>query len=260
MTKYLETKPEWKVTRSAFGLETSFLAVFYHKSDASSRVISFNAEYDALPNIGHACGHNLIATGGIAAALAAAEAMKQFDIAGTVKLFGTPAEESGCGKVMMLKAGAYDNVDVSLMHHAANDSPGLAFVNTAGCFSYNIEYFGKSSHAAAAPWEGINALDAASIFMHSAALLRQQLEATDRINCIITNGGTAPNVIPDYTTIKGNVRAMSKTRMFEMKKKLIGCAKAGAIGSGCTYKINYENEYDIMLSNEPLSKCFREIY
>lgn len=226
----------------------------------SSKVISFNAEYDALPEIGHACGHNLIATGGIAAAIAAAEAMVQFDIAGTIKLLGTPAEEAGDGKGKMIKAGAYDDVDVSLMHHANSESPGQAFVRTAALFAFNIEYFGKSAHAAACPWEGTNALDAASIYMHAASLLRQQFEPTDRIHYIVTHGGSASNVIPEYTRIEGTIRSSNRAKMVEMKSKLIGCVKAGALGSGCTYKINYEDEYNDMLSNVPLTDCFREFY
>lgn len=260
MTEYLLKKQGWEVHKSAFGIETSFVAIFQHKKCTSSRVISFNAEYDALPEIGHACGHNLIATGAVAAAIATAEAMKTFDIAGTVKLFGTPAEEGGDGKGEMLKAGAYDGVDVSLMHHANSESPGQAFTSTAASFRFNIEYFGKSAHAGASPWQGINALDATSIFMHSSSLLRQQFESTDRIHFIVVNGGSAANIIPDYTKIQGIIRAVNRAKMAGLKKKLIGCVKAGALGSGCTYKINYENEYNDMISNVPLTDIFRDIY
>lgn len=260
LTTYLETKCDWKVSRSTFDIETSFLAIFQHKPELSSKVISFNAEYDALPNVGHACGHNLIATGGIAAALATAEAMKKFDIAGTIKLFGTPAEEDGGGKIEMVNAGAYDDVDVSLMHHASSESPGQAFVRTAALFDFTIEYFGKSAHAAASPWEGINALDASSIFMHASALLRQQFESTDRVHFILNDGGSAANVIPDYTKITVIVRAISRNKMAELKKKIFGCVKAGALGSGCTYKINCDEEYYDMISNVTLTDCFREFY
>lgn len=223
-------------------------------------MISFNGENDALPDIGHACRHNLIATGGIAAALAAAEAMKKFDIAGTIKLFGTPAEEGGGGKVKIVEAGGYDDVDISLMHHATSTSPGMAFVTSMSSFKYTIEYFGKSAHAAAASWEGINALDAASVYMHVSALHRQQFEERDRIHSVIVNGGSAPNVIPDYTMIAGMVRSKDRIRMNEMKKKVVGSAKTPAIASGCAYKINYLNEYDNMLTNEPLSDSFRKFY
>lgn len=256
----METKPGWEVTRSAFGIETSFVATFHHKPNASSKVISFNAEYDALPEMGHACGHNLIATGAIAAAIASAVAMKKFNFTGTIKLFGTPAEEGGDGKGKMLKAGAYDGVDVSLMHHGNSESPGQAFVRTAASFRFNIEYFGKSAHAGACPWQGVNALDAASIFMHASSLLRQQFEATDRIHFVVTDGGAAANIIPDYTRIKGIIRSINRAKMAELKEKLVGCIKAGALGSGCRYKINYENEYNDMISNIPLTDSFREFF
>jgi len=256
----LEKKPGWDVTRSAFGIDTSFVAIFKHKPNENSKVISFNAEYDALPEMGHACGHNLIATGAVAAAIASAEAMKRFNIAGTVKLFGTPAEEGGDGKGKMLKAGAYDDVDVSIMHHGNSESPGQAYVRTAASFRFNIEYFGKGAHAGSCPWQGVNALDAASIFMHASSLLRQQFEATDRIHFIVTDGGAAANIIPDYTRIKGIIRAINRSKMASLKKKLVDCVKAGALGSGCTYKINYENEYNDMISNVPLTDSFREFF
>lgn len=256
----MEKKPGWDVTRSAFGIDTSFVAIFKHKPNENSKVISFNAEYDALPEMGHACGHNLIATGAVAAAIASAEAMKKFNIAGTVKLFGTPAEEGGDGKGKMLKAGAYDDVDVSIMHHGNSESPGQAYVRTAASFRFNIEYFGKGAHAGSCPWQGVNALDATSIFMHASSLLRQQFEATDRIHFIITDGGAAANIIPDYTRIKGIIRAINRSKMADLKKKLVGCVKAGALGSGCTYKINYENEYNDMISNVPLTDSFREFF
>lgn len=152
LTSFMKTQKGWQVTPSAFGIATSFKAEF--DSGRPGAVVSFNAEYDALPGIGHSCGHNLIATASLSGALAAAAAMSKYNAPGKIILFGTPAEEGGGGKIRMLDAGAYTGVDVNLMSHPGNKSDN-ALVCTAAFQAFKVEYFGKAAHAAASPWEGV---------------------------------------------------------------------------------------------------------
>jgi metal-dependent amidase/aminoacylase/carboxypeptidase family protein len=150
----------------------------FSSKGGKGRVVSFNSEYDALPGIGHACGHNLIAIGGVAGAIALKAVFEKHKIPGTVKLFGTPAEEKGDGKTQMIKKGAYDDVDISLMVH-----PGPfegTFFNFLAIQPCEIEYFGRTAHAAGIPWEGINALDAMVLAYNNIGLLRQQILPTNR--------------------------------------------------------------------------------
>lgn len=153
LTKFL-TKDEWAVTPSAYGIETAFIAA--HDSGHPGPVVSFNVEYDALPGIGHACGHNLIAAASLAGATATREVMKTKGLEGKVVVFGTPAEEGGGGKIKLLKAGAYSDhkVDVNFISHPGI-TPDSGVVRTAAFTSFKVEYFGKEAHAAAAPWEGV---------------------------------------------------------------------------------------------------------
>lgn len=155
LTEYLQKQIGWKVIPSAYDIKTAFVAVYDTGKDGP--VVSFNAEYDALVGIGHACGHNLIAIASVGAALAAAQVAQHLGIGGKVVLFGTPAEEGGGGKIKLLNAGAYkDNgVDISLITHPGI-TPDAALVRTAAYAGFKVEYFGKEAHAAARPWDGIN--------------------------------------------------------------------------------------------------------
>ncbi len=150
---------------------------------------------DALTGIGHACGHNLIASASLAAALAAGAAMARFSLPGKVILFGTPAEEGGGGKIKLLDAGAYSdhNVDINLISHPGKVDDSV-LVRTNAYTNFRVEYFGKEAHAAAAPWEGINALDALITAYNALSVLRQQTMPGDIIQGHITNGGSAPNM------------------------------------------------------------------
>ncbi|KAJ0168189.1 Peptidase M20 domain-containing protein 2 [Colletotrichum tanaceti] len=187
----------------AHDLLTSFMesheAVFEGSGDGP--VVSFNAEYDALPGLGHACGHNLITTASIGGALATAEIMRAENLPGKVVLFGTPAEESLGGKVKLLEAGAFrdHNIDISLITHptAGGDSP---YMITTSTDRFEVEYYGKEAHAAAQPWEGVNAQDALVLAKNAVALLRQQTRSTDKIHGIITSAGARINIIPALAT------------------------------------------------------------
>lgn len=260
LTSYLKSCKDWKVETSTFGIETSFLATFEHKSTDDTRVVSFNVEYDALPGIGHGCGHNLIALNSIAAGLCTAEAMVKLDIPGTVKLFGTPAEEGGGGKVKMIQANAYAGVDVSLMCHGSNVFPGNGYIRTNASFKYEVEFFGKAAHAAVAPWEGVNALDAATLFLHACAVMRQQLPPKNLIQNVVADGGEVSNVIPKYCRLSGNIRSPTMPSLQALKKKFVDCVRGSALSSGCTFKISCKSSYANLISNMPMVHEYRKSY
>jgi len=256
------TSQGFKVTPSAFGLETAFVAEFSSKG-GQGRVVSFNSEYDALPGIGHACGHNLIAISGVAAAIALKAVFEKHEIPGKVKLFGTPAEELGDGKTRMIKAGAYDDVDVSLMVHPSPfEGSFFKFLAIQPC---EVEYFGRTAHAAGIPWEGINALDAIVLAYNNIGLLRQQILPTDRIHGIITDGGKAPNIIPDHASGKFFIRGRTIEDLRALAPRVYKCFEAAAEATGCTKAngtedpiITKRKEVFDVNTNEPLGDKYEE--
>ncbi|GBB98856.1 hypothetical protein RclHR1_03340017 [Rhizophagus clarus] len=261
LVTYLEDQG-FDVTPSAYGIETAFIAEFSSKG-GKGRVVSFNSEYDALPGIGHACGHNLIAISGVAAAIALKAVFEKHEIPGKVKLLGTPAEETTDGKISLIKAGAYDDVDISLMvHPSPYDGGFFRFLAIEFC---DVEYFGRNAHAAGIPWEGINALDAIVLAYNNIGLLRQQILPTDRIHGIITNGGKAPNVIPDYTSGKFCIRGRTIENLRDLKPRVYRCFEAAAEATGCTKangakdpKITKRSEaFDVNI-NIPLAERYEE--
>jgi amidohydrolase len=173
LTSFMEEQEGWNVTRSVGNISTAFMAVFEGTGDGP--IIGFNAEYDALPGLGHACGHNLIATASLGGALAAAEVMREQNLAGKIILFGTPAEESLGGKVKMLEAGVFNdaNIDISLISHptSSGDSP---YMITTSTDRVDVTYTGLEAHAAAGPWEGINAQDGLLVANSALSYMRQQ--------------------------------------------------------------------------------------
>lgn len=181
------------MTPHAFGLQTAFLAEY----GTGGRVVTFNVEYDALPGIGHACGHNLICTGSLAAFLGIVAAMKTHRIAGRVRALGTPAEEGGGGKIKLIDAGAYKDVDACLMTHpfAAALIPavfkGVAYGTCVASAKFGATFTGKPAHAAAAPHQGINALDAAVLAYNGVSVLRQQIKPDERLQVVILQGGVS---------------------------------------------------------------------
>ncbi|GME83505.1 unnamed protein product [Ambrosiozyma monospora] len=249
LTSYMEKQEGWKVSKHTFGLETSFDCTFTNEPEKNPTVISFNSEYDALPGIGHSCGHNLIAIAGVVAALSVSKAMQKFNLPGTVKLFGTPGEEGGGGKIKMVEAGAYDKVDVSLMCHPMNHINGAYFKSYANSIN-KVEFFGKTAHAAVAPWEGVNALDALVITYNAISVLRQQFRPGDIMQCVFSDAGESANIITGYSAGEFRVRGPTIQRVKELRKCLINCVKAGSIATGCEYKIEEQTAYADMISNE----------
>lgn len=218
------------VERNAGGLPTAFTATY----GTGELTIAFCAEYDALPDIGHACGHNVNAATAVGAAIALAECADELGI--RVKLVGTPAEEAGGGKVVLLREGVFDDVAAAMMAHAGGrdevDGSSLAMAQ------WTVDYTGTPSHAATAPWDGANALDAIAIAYHAIGLLRQQLEPGLVVSCIVTDGGQAPNIIPAHTRASVEVRATSVTRLRRAQERVRACLDAGAIASGTELTIS----------------------
>ncbi|KAI9499227.1 hypothetical protein BDB00DRAFT_224110 [Zychaea mexicana] len=231
LTDYLEGKG-FTVTRHAYGMETAFTAEY---SNGPGKRIAFCSEYDGLPGLGQACGHNLIAISGLAAAIGTKAVLDSGKASGKVILYGTPAEELSIGKVILCNKGVIqDNVDVALMLHPAAyhaERGAMIAVNDV-----RLEFFGKASHASAAPWEGVNALDAMVQVWNGISMMRQQLLPTDRVHGIVTDGGKAPNVIPDYTSAFFFVRTTKYPQIGRLMHKMEECFKAAALATGCEVK------------------------
>jgi amidohydrolase len=225
LTDYLEDQG-FNVTRSAYGLETAFRAEF---SNGEGRTVSFNAEYDSLPGIGHACGHNLIAIAGVSAAIGVKEALEKHELTGRVVLLGTPSEEGGGGKIKMIDAGAYDDVDCSLMAHPGNRW-FASYAPTLASWRANVTWEGAASHAAVSPWEGRNALDAFVSAYTMTGLFRQQTPPGDRIHSIVLDGANmVANVIPDFVRGVWGARSPSmsgRSRIVEQLGNIIHGAAA----------------------------------
>lgn len=216
-----------------------------------------NHSLDALVGIGHACGHNLIATASLAGALATAAVMKNHSLPGKVVLFGTPAEEGGGGKVKFIEAGAYrdHDVDISLMGH-----PGItadcALNRTTAYARFRVEYFGKEAHAAANPWLGINALDALITAYNALSVLRQQTMPGDIIQGHITDGGAAPNIIHAYAAGVFVARANTLARLKQLRPKVDACFQAGATATGAKLKVTEEAAYADHVPNRVLARSY----
>nr|UWK20118.1 peptidase m20 domain protein [Trichoderma polysporum] len=259
LTTYMKAQRGWVVTPSAYGMDTAWVAVF----DTGRRgpVVSFNAEMDCLPDIGHACGHNLIATASVLGAIAAAHVMKQYEAAGKVVLFGTPAEEGGGGKIRLLEAGAYSdhNVDVSLISHPGI-TPDAALMPTTSYLQFKVEYFGREAHAAANPWLGINALDALVAGYNNVSALRQQIMPEDRVQGHITHGGLAPNIIHAYAAGIFVVRSDTQKRLDELKEKVYDCFKAGALATGARVTITERWGYKNHIPSRTMARSYTRYF
>lgn len=239
------------IDREVLGLKTAFIATY--RAAKPGPIIAFLAEYDALPEIGHACGHHLICTVSLGAAVGLKSVIDQ--TGGTIRVYGTPAEETCGAKVPMAAEGLFDDVDIALMAHPyyTYEASGTSLAMDA----IQFEYFGKAAHAAASPHEGINALDAVLQLFNSINALRQQLPSHVRIHGIITEGGKAANIIPDHAVAQFYVRSVTRRETNEIVQKVLRCADGAALQTGCTLKTsNYEYSYDELLTNETLSAAF----
>ncbi len=242
----------FEVSEAVGGLPTAFIASA--GVDHPSATIAFLAEYDALPSLGHACGHNLIAASSIGAALALQPFLSA--IGGRVLVVGCPAEEKGGGKIALVKAGVFTNVDAALLVHPSNRTE--IFKGALAMRALRVEFFGKASHAAAAPHLGINALDAVVLAFTNLNALRQQLRDDARIHGIITNGGSAPNIIPDFAAARFCIRALDLDYLYDLHHRVVACFEAAAKATGATVAIHQEGEeYHPMKCNRALGALFR---
>ncbi|PXW30034.1 UNVERIFIED_CONTAM: amidohydrolase [Williamsia faeni] len=220
----------FEVTTGVADLPTAFTATY----GSGDLVVGLCAEYDALPGLGHACGHNMIAASAVGAARGLAEIADELGI--TVLVLGTPAEETGGGKIVMAQAGIFDPVAMALMVHPGRmdeiASSSLALDDLA------IRYTGVEAHAAASPERGRNAADAATIAQVSLGLLRQYLKSGQQMHGIVSNGGSAPNIVSAHSELLYYLRAVDESSLSELRERAEACFAAGALAAGCTYEIS----------------------
>ena len=242
----------FQVTEGVGGLPTAFVAGA--GVEHPSATVAFLAEYDALPSLGHACGHNLIAAASVGAALALQPLLPA--LGGQVLVVGCPAEEKGGGKIALVKAGLFNGVDAALLVHPSNRTE--IFKSALAMRALRVEFFGKASHAAAAPHLGINALDAMVLAFTNLNALRQHLRDDARIHGIITDGGRAPNIIPDYAAARFCLRSLDLDYLRNLYGRVVACFEAAAKAAGATVTIHDEGEeYHPMKSNRALGAQFR---
>jgi amidohydrolase len=243
----------FEVERALAGVETAFRATI---ETGEGPTIAILCEYDALPSIGHACGHNAIATAGVGAGAGLAAVRHQLP-KGRIHIIGTPAEEGGGGKLKLIQGGVFKNVDAAMMVHGFDQWVG--HMDLLGIVRVGFEFTGKAAHAAADPWEGVNALDAAVQTYNNVSMLRQQTRLNARIHGIITHGGAAPNIIPEFAAATFYVRSLDLDYMWELHKRVIACAEGAAKATGCTLKVIAHNDtvYEPMRRNETLLGAFR---
>ena len=233
------------------GLDTAFSSSI----GTSGPLVVLCVEYDALPEIGHACGHNIIATASIGAGIALKEVVEDLNI--RVKILGTPAEEGGGGKIVLLDEGEFEDATCSMMIHPAPYNVANPTLTTIQ--QYKVEFFGKDAHAAGAPEEGINALDAQIQLFVNVSTFRQQLPRTNRMHGVIVDGGFKPNIIPSYTSSEWYLRAINGEDLEVLQKKFMNFVEAAALSTGCTFKTESPDyRYTEVLNNKVMYDLFIE--
>jgi amidohydrolase len=233
------------VERGAYGLATAFAA----RAGSSGPTVAVLCEYDALPGIGHACGHNVIAAAGLGAGLAAAAVADE--LGGRVVVLGTPAEEGGGGKIVLIEEGAFVDVDAALMVHPAGRD--LRFMSTLAIAQLEVEYRGRAAHAAAAPHLGRNALDAAVLGYVNVAALRQHIRPDERIHGVFLEGGQRPNIVPERAVTEWYVRSPTSASLVALRERVAACVRAGAEAAGCDVSLTWRpRPYAEMRDCEPL--------
>lgn len=241
----------FEVDYPAYGLDTAFAA---RLGDSGPQVV-ICAEYDALPGVGHACGHNIIATAAVGAGHALAPLVERLGIRLTI--LGTPAEENYGGKVDLIEAGAFDGVAAAMMVHPSTTD--VVDPRVIAVAHLDVHYHGKAAHASAFPQLGINALDAAVQAYVNVSTLRQHLYPTDKVHGIIAEGGDAPNVIPDHTRSSWYVRAETRRRLEDLLPRVTACFDAAATATGCSVVVeNVGNVYDELDSHPILVEIYEQ--
>ena len=247
LTEYLE-RNGFKVEKGICQMATAFKGSY----GSGKPAIALLAEYDALPQLGHACGHNIIATAAVGAAVAARGAIDE--AGGSVVVMGTPAEELHGGKVIMAERGAFDNIDAAMIVHPS--VVDMASIQALACIGLEVEFWGKAAHAAVYPHEGINALEAMIQAFNGINSLRQHIRERARIHGIITQGGEAPNVVPAYTAGSLLVRAEDDAYLDELKEKVLNCFKAASLATGARLEYKWAAHYAPLKTNFALAEVF----
>ena len=259
----------FSVERGVADMPTAFVAEW----GTGHPVIGILAEYDALPNIGNdpvpalqpradgnphgqGCGHNLFGAGSVGAAIALKRTMDAKGIKGTVKLFGTPAEETVVGKVYMANAGVFDGIDITLDWHPSSET-GVINATGQALNNFQVEFFGKASHSAYDPWNGRSALDAVEMMNHGANLMREHIEPTARIHYVIPDGGEAPNVVPAYAKVWYYVRDIDRSKVLASYEWLNQIAEAAALATQTTHKVTLITGVHELLLNRPLQEAMQ---
>ena len=248
LTQFL-TEQSFTLERGICDMPTAFRAVYGKGKPA----VGLLAEYDALPGLGHACGHNLICTIAIGAAIAAKAAVDRYG--GSIIVIGTPAEENYGGKIVMARKGAFTNLDAAMLVHP--DVVDIAAVPAIACQQMNVEFFGKAAHASSNPAAGINALDAMILSFNNINALRQHIQSTARIHGIITDGGRAANIVPDHCAGEFYVRAADDASLDELLQKVLNCFISAGLATGA--RIEYKPDplrYASMTSNTTLARLY----
>ncbi|KAL3958223.1 hypothetical protein ACCO45_006385 [Purpureocillium lilacinum] len=254
------------VTPRAYGLDTAFSADFVSPGGDDGRLIVFNAEYDALPGIGHACGHNLIASASLAGFLGLVAALHAAGPsnapAARVRLLGTPAEEGGGGKLHLIRGGAYAGAAACLMTHPGpqyllkDGVEGVAAVKMLANVKWRVRFEGRTAHAAMEPWNGVNALDAVCLSYNAISMLRQQIRPHERIHGVFGEAGDRPNVIPGRTSVDYYVRSNTLAAAERLWTRVKACFEGAALATGCTVSYEALNSYADLRSSLPLCRAF----
>ena len=250
LTDFLEKKG-FSVERGCCDMSTAFRATF----GSGGMSVCVICEYDALPEIGHACGHNLIAEAGVAAGLGVKAFLEETGSSGRLTVLGTPAEESEGGKVFMIEKGAFKEIDLAMMVHPTPDD--AAMTTALAMCQLNVFFTGKAAHAAGFPWEGVNALDAAVMAYNSISALRQQMKPTWRVHGVITNGGVKPNIIPEKSSMSYYIRTPTTSELSQLRKKVVDCFEAAALATGCSVSFSEtERQLDNLMCNSVLGEMY----
>ncbi|HVA53649.1 MAG TPA: M20 family metallopeptidase [Acidimicrobiales bacterium] len=240
----------FRVDRGIANLPTAFRAIM----GTGDFHVVYCAEYDALPDVGHACGHNIIAASSLGAARGLGEVADELGL--TVTLLGTPSEEGGGGKIDLINAGYFDDVHAALMIHPFPSERLEAICLAVDHF--DVSFAGKEAHASAAPWEGVNALDALTISQVALGLMRQQLRPEDQVHGIVTEGGSAANIIPSRVVGRFMARSSTATRLSELRERVNACFEAGALATGTTLVIEeLGHQFSHMVSDKEILAHYR---
>jgi amidohydrolase len=243
------------VERGVGGIATAFRATMAGATPGPT--VAIMAEYDALPGIGHACGHNVIATAGVGAGAALAAALGTLPFAGRIQVIGTPAEEGGAGKVRLMEAGVFDGVDAAMMIHGRCGTQ--VWRPTLGIIKVKVEFFGQAAHASSWPWRGVNALNAVIALFNALDAMRQQIRPDARVHGVITKGGEQANIIPEYTSAEFYLRGTTVSYCHELLRRFTAAAEGAATATGCRVNIAPDaTVHEPMKPNPTMAGLFRQ--